>query len=241
MSVVFNAEQHKYFNATTGEEYLSVSKILSGLKPEFDAANIAKFVAKRDGKTTEDVLAEWQATTDKACDFGTDFHAVMEAYIKNDKSWKDSPFAEDVESFAKISPLLPRSKKLSEVMLHSHKYKAAGTSDLIEVFGAGKYFNVYDFKTNKKFKMTSFKEQSLLDPVSHLPASNFITYSLQLSIYAYFYEKLSGLTPRYLALFHFDKETRTWTTIPVAYMKFEAMMILDASLEKRLAIKNNES
>lgn len=234
MPIIFKEDTHQYFNEK-GEEYMSVSKVLSAFKPEFDAKKIAYFVGRRDGKTTDAVLKEWADTTKKACDSGTLIHASMEKFTKGDPTWVNDKDADVVVNFQKVCPLEEKSKKLSEIRLWSDQYKVAGTSDLIEEVGKN-FFNVYDFKSNKKFKFHSYKEQSMLEPLSHLPSSSFIIYALQLSIYAYMHEKLTGKTCRYLALFHIDQTTREWTAIHVPYMKFEAIMLLEA-WSKRSKIK----
>lgn len=226
MPITFKEDTHQYFNER-GEEYKSTSKVLSEFKPEFDAKKIAYFVARREGKTTEQVLKEWSDISKKACESGTLIHSSMEKFIKGDVSWEQDKDADVVRNFQKVCPLIEGSNRLSEVRLWNDDYKVAGTSDLIEEVGK-KFFNVYDFKSNKVFKFSSYKEQSMLEPLEHLPASSFIIYTLQLSIYAYMHEKLTGKTCRYMALFHIDQITREWVTVNVPYMKFEAIMLLEA-------------
>lgn len=230
--ITFDAAQHKYFNAD-GEEYESVSKTIGRYKPKFDAEKIAGFVAKKRGVSKQEVLDEWNGKKDFACDFGHDLHLCMEQYLKGDESWRNSKFVLAVENFIPVNPLSEKSKILSEVVLRSHEYKIAGTSDVIE--DCGNTFNVYDFKTNGKFEFTSYKGQMMLHPLDFLPASHFITYTIQLSIYAYLYEKMTGKTAKYLCLFHMDREKMTWTPIHVPYMKAEVMILLNNSYKQRFS------
>ena len=47
------------------------------------------------------------------------------------------------------------------------------------------------------------------------------------------YSKLTGKEPRRLGLYHFDQTTRKWMHIPVSYMKYEVLMLLDDYKEHR--------
>jgi ATP-dependent exoDNAse (exonuclease V) beta subunit len=85
-------------------------------------------------------------------------------------------------------------------MLHNHEYKIAGTSDLI--YDHGDTFTVADFKTNKEFKFENKYDEYLLDPVSHIMYSQFTVYALQLSLYAYMHELITGKKCRKLVSFY---------------------------------------
>jgi len=91
-------------------------------------------------------------------------------------------------------------------------------------------FTVGDFKTNKKFNFTSKYCESLLSPVEHLHNCEFNVYALQLSIYAYMYEKLTKKKCRGLVIFYL--ENGKWVSVSCNYLKNDVIAILSDYKEK---------
>ena len=63
--------------------------------------------------------------------------------------------------------------------------------------------------------------------MDHLDDCQYNIYSLQLSVYAYFYEQESKRKCRSLNLLYFDRNSKTFMKYPVPYMKMEAIAILE--------------
>jgi hypothetical protein len=63
-------------------------------------------------------------------------------------------------------------------------------------------FTIGDFKTNKKFRFSSPFGERMLEPVDHLHNCEFNVYALQLSMYAYMYEKQTGKKCRKCVIFY---------------------------------------
>jgi hypothetical protein len=91
-----------------------------------------------------------------------------------------------------------------EAVLFSKKHSLAGTSDIVE--DCGDYFNIWDFKTNKKLNFISGYNQWLKKPVSHLSDCQYNVYALQLSIYAYMIQMQTKKKVGRLALFYLNPE-----------------------------------
>ena len=102
----------------------------------------------------------------------------------------------------------------------------AGTSDIIEDIDYDK-FDVWDFKTNKKFEYENKYGEYLHFPVNHLTHCQYNDYTLQISIYGLMYERETGRKFNRAGLFYWDKYTQTFKLIPVSYMKREAEMLID--------------
>lgn len=81
--------------------------------------------------------------------------------------------------------------------------------------------------TNKVLNFYSPYGKKLLPPMEHLDDCQFNIYSLQLSIYAYFYELESKRKCRTLNLLYFDRNTKKFTKYTVPYMKLEAISVLE--------------
>lgn len=223
MSIIFKEDSHQYFNTDTNEEYLSGTRFLHLFEPIFDKDGISKRVAKREGKTQEEVLNEWANASKKACDYGTQIHKVMEDYIKFGEY--QSLYKSLYNSFEKIvgKDFKNSQEILSESLLWNHEYKIAGQADLIIVHNDDE-FSVGDFKTNKEIQFFSAFGNRMLHPVDHLSQCQHNLYALQLSLYAYMYSLLTGKKLRRIFIMYKDGDS--WTHIPCNYMLYEIKLML---------------
>jgi ATP-dependent exoDNAse (exonuclease V) beta subunit len=219
MPVILDHDTHVYTNTENGEVYTSVTTLIGKYKKPFDKDKWSKVVAKREGKTQDEILDKWSSITTTAQNRGTNVHLVMENYIKSRKIEKG--YEELVDSFIKKTNgiILPESNILSEELLYSHEYKLAGTADL--VVENGNNFYILDFKTNKKFNYVNKYNDYFYEPIDYLPQCEFNTYTIQLSIYAWMHEQLTGKKCGGLKIFYlreFNNKT-FWQEIPCTYMK----------------------
>lgn len=233
--IEFIEKYHQYINKETKEYYESVSRVIGQFKEKFEADKIAGFVAKKRGITKAEVLKEWEDIKNFACQRGTDIHAAMENYIKfgevSDEYKKiiqkfDNLVKKNIENIEQIH---------SELLLYSDNFKVAGTSDLIWDT-EGNTFVVGDFKTNKDFKYCSKYDNWLKYPLNHLSECEFNIYTLQLSVYAYLYEKLTNKKCTRIVLFWLT-DSGQWEIINCNYMKHEVIMMLKAYFKN----KNNDN
>lgn len=220
--IKFFPETHTYVNVNTGEKYTSVTTFLNHYKTEFDKQGISAGVARQRGISQQQVLAEWEAIAKTATDYGTAMHAAVERYIKTGTFEPDHEKL--ITEFSKLGNFKQSDGCLTEQMVHNHEYKIAGTSDIIQP--VGKYFDVFDIKTNKAIHFSSKYDQYLNPPVAHLTHCEYNTYSLQLSLYAFLHSLLTGRTPRQLAIFHWDKKAETFTRYPVPYLLSDVKALL---------------
>lgn len=226
----FDPVEHKYTNTETDEVYISATTILGKYKPKFDSVGMAERVARRDGLTAEIVLETWAAITKKATDKGSFVHKLLEDYIltgvvDNRLNWLYETFDKNI-----ISTVPSYNKVHSELLLHNHDYKIAGTADLI--YDVGNYFCVGDFKTNKAFKFDSKYNEYHLRPIDHLVCCEFNTYALQLSLYAYMYELMSGKKCKKLFILYLRADLKTFEVHHVNYLKNEVQLLLEHYKEK---------
>lgn len=219
----FDPVKHEYTNALTNEKYTSVSKVLEKFKSEFDKQTISRFVAEKRGVSQQEILDEWAKTNKDSQIYGTATHAALENYAKT--GIIEEQHKTLISEFQKMGDYTKKSGALQEQILHSHQYKVAGTADII--YPTGKYFDVFDIKTNKAFNFYSKYGKQLKYPVEHLNDCEYNNYSLQLSLYAYLYQIMTGRIARHLAVFYWDKEKETFTKYPVAYLKHDVINILN--------------
>ena len=222
MKIKFDEASHTYTHKDTKKPFISVTTLLGKYKQPFDRDGHSKRVAKREGVSQELVLEMWEEEKNRACKRGTDIHKILENYInfgevKDSYGWLcksyDKAVERSVDSFKTI---------LCENLLYDEDSAIAGTADLI--FEHKNEFTVGDFKTNKRFRFSSLYSERLKDPISHLHNCEFNLYGLQLSLYAYLYERMSGKRCRKCVIFYLQDDR--FVPHHINYMKAEVEAIL---------------
>mgnify|MGYP003110164605 FL=1 len=222
--IEFDPKKHSYINSLTREKYISATTLIGKFKIPFDVEKHSKRVADKEGVSQEEIKERWKTNNKAACDYGTSIHLVMEDWL-HDKTVSSDDYDNYVKPIEAIWE--PDRKKIEpEKRLWLHEHKVAGTTDVFE--NNGKYFNLYDFKTNKAFNFTNQYGGYMLSPLSHLPECQYTTYSLQLSLYAYMQTILTGQLVGELACFYYDREAKVWTKYNTPYMKREVIDMLEA-------------
>ena len=229
--IKFIEESHRYINTETGRDYISGTTFLGKYKPKFDADKMAYFTALKRSKlenrkvTKEEILNEWAASRDYSCERGSAFHLAMENFIK---------YGEVNEEYKKIignySLVVSKHvsdivKVFSEILFYIDEYEIAGTADICWEHSDGT-FTIGDFKTNKQFRYYSPYNNWLHAPVSHLQECEFNNYTLQMSLYAYMCELLTGKKCRGLLILWLNKDTGKFEPIHCNYLKHEIIMLL---------------
>jgi hypothetical protein len=223
--LVFDAISHTYKNEFTGDFYTSVSTLLGKFKKPFNGDVIAERVAKKRQCTVEEVKAEWKKANDDSKVYGTEIHAVIERF--NKYNTYDIEYVDMIQAYIDLNLINNKTDNLLvEQQVYNHEYKIAGTADIIRLEDKGG-FSVFDLKTNKKFNLYSQYGDSLLSPVDHLSSCEYSNYALQLSLYAFMYQGLTGRRVNQLGVIYYDRTTKTFTHYPVNYMKHEIKAILN--------------
>jgi hypothetical protein len=238
--VVFDEDSHTYTNPT-GIKYVSATTLIGKYKQPFDKVAVATAYAKKNGKTPEYWIAKWEEISTKACEKGTNFHKAKEARMLStdgiSKEDKVLPVV-DINKFTEPNidyATLPDGV-YPELLLWNHYWGIAGLADIITI--DGEYFDVDDYKTNKKIDKTSYSHpryghKMMKPPINHLMDCNYIHYSLQLSLYAYMLEMLSGKKCRSICFHHHPPQVGNPDLVQeegikykVAYLKSEVLAML---------------
>ena len=114
-----------------------------------------------------------------------------------------------------------------ESVIVSEKYKVAGTSDRPSLL-YGNVMDMYDYKTNveKGIQFRNKYKKRMTNGLEHLECCNYNHYALQLSIYSLILELEHNCTTGRLGILFCNKMQKMFY-IPVNYMKFEAMYMLE--------------
>ena len=225
--IVFTEHDHKYVNELTNEQYLSVTTLIKKYETEFPEDEIASAIAIRDKRNKEDIINEWRNIAAEAADYGTRVHNLMERYLLANGVYvpADDFEKEILESYQSNKSIKFTGKIIPEQLVYLNSLKLAGQSDIIELIGDD-YFDVSDWKTNKMLNYYSKYDNWFKAPLSHLSQCEYNIYALQLSTYAYMYEKMSGRKCRRISLIHYNKNFKMFKQVPINYMKFEVMGML---------------
>ena len=229
MKIKFDEKAHTYTHIDTEKPFISVTTLIGKYKQPFDRDGHSKRVADREGVSQELVLEMWEQEKNRACTRGTNIHKVLEDYInygeaEGDWGWLcksyDKAVERSIDSFKNV---------LCENLLYDEEYSVAGTADLI--YEHKHEFTIGDFKTNKRFRFSSPYSERLKDPVSHLHNCEFNLYGLQLSLYAYLYEKMSGRRCRKCVIFYLQDDR--FLSYHINYMKAEVEALLQHQLNSK--------
>ena len=197
----FNEENHEYTHHK-GEKYISCTQLISQYKEKFDTEKIARMVAKKKNLSVEEVLASWKKAEKDGTEYGTLIHKNVEKYCLHN-TCDESLRSIIIQLHDMLSPRL--NDAYFEQLLWDDSIKVCGTADLVNI--DGDYFDIIDYKTNKKFQFESTYSNPLMfkKPISHLQINEFNTYCLQLSLYAKFVEELTGKIRRDLIVYWLDR------------------------------------
>lgn len=208
---------HKYYDKE-GREYMSVSKLLSGLSEKFEDKSAYK-------RASAETRKSWEENRDAAADHGTRIHNALELYKA---SATINPENEDLREM--IVDICKHYKDYyqvhDELCVYSEEHLLAGTSDMICIVkkSANGWFDVEDYKTNRNKGIETFSKygDTLFAPFNYLQDCNFVKYSLQLSIYAYMFENLTGMKCRKLGIRYIPADNyMNHVYMPTMYMKPE--------------------
>lgn len=146
---------HVYIHRETGIKYKSVTTAISLIEHEFESEEIALAIenqsdeAKQEryiGMNQAQILDYWQEINDKANEYGTHVHELIETYLLKNKWYfpKDDFDKKVIQEFNKINFDLGRECYPERIMF-SEEYQLAGTTDLL-VDVDDEYFDIGDWK-----------------------------------------------------------------------------------------------
>jgi hypothetical protein len=235
--VYLEPEKHIYIHRETGEHYTSVTKVIHDYVNVFEEDKIAEAISKRHpsrqkekykGLSKAQILEYWQRLNDEANEYGTLIHETIETFLlKNKFYFPSDPLQKKViKAFLELG-MDEGECVWPERIMFSKKHKLAGTADL-KIDINHDYFDIGDWKTNAEFNFfDAFGFKTLKAPLNHLQDCHYSIYSIQLSIYAYMYELETGKKCRQIWIGYWNRETETFSKIPITYLKHEAKQVLE--------------
>jgi hypothetical protein len=215
-----------------------VSALIEQFTPFFDFEQKSYEYSLKHGIPVEEVRNNWREKNVKSTTFGKQIHSTIETLItEKAKSHDEKIYDQIIKEISRFD--VKGSKFLTEEIIYNNDHRLAGTSDLI--VERKEDFDIIDFKTNKKIKFeNSFEDQNLLYPVAHLKNAEFHKYALQLSLYAYMYEKLTKKRAYRLVVFWLKRKKPedysqldgTWVRYSMPYLREEAELVIEYGANK---------
>jgi len=245
----FDESSHAYKHE--GKVLTAVTTFLKQFEPAFNAVDISWAMAKKQMKevkldpTTEeiDTLAKeirkgWEAKGEDAATHGTGVHLMMEKFFNDGEVIY--PKTEEFLNLIKKEYDMYYKEYRAEVRIFDAVLGIAGTVDMplvrkckelvldIEDFKSNKFKGImYDSISRKDGKLKHYNSY-MLDPLGHLERCNYVSYAMQLSTYAYIFERLFACKIGRLGIrwieFDFDEHVVISTRlIPVPYMRSDVI------------------
>lgn len=206
-NIKFYDAGHAYYIGD--KQVLSVTGILERFKEKFNTKEELEKKAKKDGVPVEVLAKEWDYKRDHALYEGVQIHRYLENLLANkdvevEKFHPTIKFEQIERSFYMMQRqawsfyrdyvltgiLIPVK---SEFVVGSEEDEAAGQMDQLFYNTQVNALQVWDWKTNGKFRTTNEFGSRLKHCLSHLDECELAIYSVQLKSYKYLFEKTTGL------------------------------------------------
>lgn len=187
----------------------SVSGLIKKYEKPFEQEKIAEFVARKNEKSVEQVLAEWNFLKEYSCHKGSEFHKFVENFLTRKHTTLDKEslinFFKVFNSFYKENSIKVYYEEMahliknflnfyewwkkdhilikSEFVIGDKKSGICGTVDNLSYNKKTKEFVIFDYKTNKEIKKQNPRDETFLAPFEYLSHCEYIKYSLQMWLY----------------------------------------------------------
>lgn len=204
--MVFDSEEHTYIRK--GIYYTSVTDVIDNFCKDFKKDRISKAIARKENRSQEEVLEEWDLKREISTSWGDAFHKSAELWIK----YKQKPNQELLQDFIdKLDKEIKRDRCMTEEIVYNDRLAIAGTIDVVEMLSEGERgsykgdVRLIDIKTNNGFDKSY---NNLLKPFNKLKDTKLNRYRMQLTVYKELLERLKEVKVKDMEILQvgFDKE-----------------------------------
>ncbi|MEC8097632.1 MAG: hypothetical protein VX074_00550 [Bacteroidota bacterium] len=244
--ISFDEDTHTYF--VNGEKVnFSVTEIVEKFFPKFDSEYWSNYKAKEKlnhlkfydedtlQKTKSEILLEWDNKRKISSEKGSLLHKQIENYYNKAESKID---VEEFKYFLDFLKTYPKLKPYrTEWQIYDSSLSLAGTIDMVYKKNNGELF-LFDWKRSKKIldvngKILSNHYEYGLEDLSHIGASSFNKYCLQLNIYRKILENNYDKKISSMNILVLHSKYDTYCHLKVPKMEEEALFLIkNAQLKK---------
>ena len=240
----FFEEDHHY--EYKGERVgISVTRLIEEYTQEFDSQAIAEKVAIKEGKTTQEVLDEWEYKNKFACAKGSTCHEFAQSLWSGNK-YKEILFDNSQEYANAVMKIglqatnfkIDYEDKLEhladEFVVGSEEYNIASAIDHLFINKLTGGLVLVDYKTNSDIHKNEKYAKNMKVPLQHLKDFTLNHYYIQLSIYKYLVEKYTNLKIEEMFIVWFSENIDNYQIIEIPYLKNEVSKILRDRRERKM-------
>ena len=235
----FFADDHHYeFNGK--RVGISVTRLIEEYANEFDKELVASRVAKKEHKTIEQVLDEWEYKNKFACAKGTTCHEYAQS-LWSGKHWDYDNFDFSAEYADAVFKIKQQAEQFyndfkddwehlaDEFIIGSEEYDIASAVDHLFIDKKTGELILVDYKTNSYITgyNKSAYDKPMKAPLQKLNDDALTHYKLQLSIYKYLIEKYTNLKLSFMCIIYMSENNDHYMTIDIPYLKKEVEDILE--------------
>ena len=181
LKLIFDYENHSYID-TLGNEYISVTTLVSSFFEKFESEKISYFYAKKHGLSQQEVLEKWKLIGDRAAEKGHEIHRLLYEKFKQKKESNNKQVELIYNDIIKKKKLIPI---YLEKILFSYDHNLAGTVDSVFLTPNKDKYIIIDWKTSKQIDYTNKFGKKGFKPFNRYPDCNYIHYSIQLKLYEF--------------------------------------------------------
>jgi ATP-dependent exoDNAse (exonuclease V) beta subunit len=218
------------------ETFISATTIIHQYFPQFDSDKIISKMMKSPnwkksvyyGMTVDEIKQQWEDNRNNAAAKGTQVHDWIENYYLGEFK---PPCQEAIESksfqnFLEFHNDYGWKPYRTEWRVFTEDFRVAGSIDIIFEGSEEGKIKVFDWKNSKEIKMDNRYEKGL-EPLQHLPNSNFYHYSLQLNLYKWILENHYDQHVEEMGLIIVHENNPSYLKYEVKNMQNEIKMMLD--------------
>lgn len=193
-TIIFDDGPHTYTVESTGQRLDSVTTLLNDFFPKFDTDKVAARCAAKRGVDAEDLKKQWAAEAHRGRTEGTNVHLFAECLMRFDNSTMVESISPRTAALFKSVETAARILKKhydfigAELIVASPELGIAGMIDLLMRHKTDGYLVIMDWKQNKAISTTNRWDNGF-PPISHLEATDFNKYSLQLGVYRHLIQR----------------------------------------------------
>ena len=205
---------------------------------EFDSQAVAERVATKQGKSVQEILAEWEYKNHFACEKGSTCHEYAQSLWSGNEyrklTFDDSKeYLNSVYKIQKQAECFKNNYKdrlehlADEYVIGSEEYSIASAIDHLFVSKLTGGLVLVDYKTNSDIHKSERYAKKMKVPLSHLKDFTLNHYYIQLSIYKYLVEKYTNLKIEEMFIVWFSENIENYQIIEIPYLKDEVIKILE--------------
>lgn len=230
---------------------ISVTRLIEEYANEFDRDGIAEKVAKRDNKTIDEVLAEWEYKNKFACAKGSNCHEFAQSLWSGNDNYYDD-FDDSIEFKNANNSISIQAINFyedynniyehiqDEQVVGSAEYDIASAVDHLFYNKLTGEVDLIDYKTNSTLKGYNDDKKNrrytkkMKVPLHKIDDDAIHHYYIQLSIYKYLIEKYTNIKIANLIIVYMSENIENYEIIDIPYLKEEVEKILENRREKEM-------